>query len=294
MSQLRTTLGTAGAAALLAVAAFAAGASGAGTPASDGVPLEGAVSLADEESDDELREELADDDIGIQAVPGLGQAELLYVPIAPCRVVDTRGGTGSNGTPFSSGTARSYYVGGTVGFPQQGGRPGGCGIPESAMAVSVTVLAYEPGGSGRLKAWPHGTAEPNANVQYYGSTSLGTGATLPLTAGSGRDLRIRNFNTSTDVLLDVTGYYVPQLYAYLDPSGSLIDHSGRVVSSERTSVGSYTITWDRNVGSCVGVASSDLTGYIVSVYTDGNSSYVRVDDNAGTAADYYVNVSLHC
>jgi len=131
-------------------------------------------------------------------------------------------------------------------------------------------------------------------VQMYGSDTFGTGATLTLKSGAGKDLSVRNVGSSTDLLIDVTGFYVPQLYAYIAPDGTVIDHSGRVQSVVRNSVGTYSVTWDRNVDGCAGIGSSDISGYIVSVYTAGNISYVYVDDNAGNSADYWVNVSVHC
>lgn len=287
MRPLKTTLGTAGAALLLVLAAFTAGAST--VPAGPvHVPLD-AIGAPDEDSRDEVA-----DDVGTDAVPTLGQAELLYVPINPCRIVDTRNGTGSYDVPLGDGSARTYYVAGSTGFPTQGGTSGGCGIPVSAMAVSATIIAWDPSSDGRIKAWPAGTTEPNAIVQMYGSGTFGTGATLTLTSGAGKDLSVRNVGSSTDLLIDVTGYYVPQLYAYLAAGGGIIDQSGRVVSSTKTSAGNYTVVFDRDISACVGVASSDLTGHIISVYTSGSNAYVYIVNNAGTATDYWVNLSIHC
>jgi hypothetical protein len=42
------------------------------------------------------------------------------------------------------------------------------------------------------------------------------------------------------------------------------------------------------------VASSDVSGYIESVYTSGNTSYVYVYNNAGVASDYWVNLVITC
>lgn len=296
MSHLRRTMGTTGAAALLVLAAFTAGASS--TPAAVGLSGHAASgSDSSSTSDASDRDDLPDattGDVTVNAVPGPGAAELQYVPIAPCRVVDTRNGTGSGATPLGNNTSRSYYVAGTNGFTAQGGKPGGCGIPESAQAVSATMLAYTPSHAGRLRAWPFGTSEPNIVSLYYGSSSTTTGATLNLTPGAGRDLTVRNNNATTELLLDITGYYVPQLYAYVSPSGAFIDQSGRATSVTQTGTGTYTIVWDRDISSCVGVGSSDLSGYIVSVYTSGTSSYVYVYNNAGSPSNYWINVTITC
>ena len=51
-----------------------------------------------------------------------------FVPIAPCRIVDTLLAGGALG----NGVTRTFYVGGTTNFTAQGGKPGGCGIPINA------------------------------------------------------------------------------------------------------------------------------------------------------------------
>ena len=67
-----------------------------------------------------------------------------FVPVTPCRVVDTRSGTGGKLLP---GSALTWQVTGAgVGFKAQGGKPGGCGIPGSARAVELSVSAVAPAG----------------------------------------------------------------------------------------------------------------------------------------------------
>ncbi len=296
MSQLRRTMGTAGAAALLVLAAFSAGSAAAPAPAPAPAPVSVAGPVPHEPPDPDDRDSIDDagGGVSVNAVPGPGSAELLYVPVAPCRVIDTRNGSGSGGTPLGSNTSRSYYVAGTNGFTAQGGKPGGCGVPEAAQAVAATVLAYDPSAAGRLRTWPTGTTEPGVVTLYYGSSSATTGTTINLATGAGRDASFRNNNATTDLIVDVTGYYVPAMYAYVSSSGSVIDHSGRLVSSSRTTTGLYTLVWDRDISSCAGTASSDVTGYIVSVYTTGSTSYVYVYNNAGAATDYWFNVVITC
>ena len=216
--------------------------------------------------------------------------EMSFVPVTPCRIVDTRVAVGR----FGSGTTRSYYVGGTFGFAPQGGLSGGCGIPVGAKAVSATITAVSPSARGYVRAWPAGGAEPTATALNYAAASIGTGTTVALRSGAGTDVTIKNYGGPTHIVIDVNGYYLPQLTAYISSDGTVLDQSGRLVSATRNSTGTYTLVWDRDISSCVGVGSSDITGHIVSVYTSGTSSYVYVDNNAGEAADYWTNVVVHC
>ena len=72
-------------------------------------------------------------DLGV--VPALATTptvspETLFVPIAPCRIIDTRSGGGK----IPSGSTRNFVVSGMTGFGGQGGTAGGCGIPTDAIA----------------------------------------------------------------------------------------------------------------------------------------------------------------
>lgn len=215
--------------------------------------------------------------------------ELLFVPVTPCRVVDTRGAVG----PITSGQTRTYYIGGTFGFAPQGGTSGGCGIPGGAKAVSATFTAVNPTKSGYLRAWAAGQAEPGATLLNYATNSIGIGSVVPLQDAQGK-LSVKNYQGPTHLVIDVNGYYIQQLQAYISSSGTVLDQSGRLVSATRTGTGTYTLVWDRDISSCSGQASSDISGYIESVYTSGTSAYIYVYNNAGTASDYWANVVINC
>ena len=104
-----------------------------------------------------------------------------FVPIAPCRIADTRHGTGTNGKKLKKNNTRNLTVAGTTGFEQQGGKAGGCGIPATAQAVVLNAVVVSPSKKGSLKIWPTGLAEPAANFFYYGSFTTpenGTGGRM--------------------------------------------------------------------------------------------------------------------
>ena len=216
--------------------------------------------------------------------------EMLYVPITPCRIVDTRQAVGA----FSAGQIRSYYVGGTFGFAPQGGTSGGCGIPTGAQAVAAVVTAVSPEHAGFVRAWPAGASEPGATLLNYAGDSIGIGGQVKLRSGAGTDMTLKNYGGPTQIVIDVNGYYTKQMHAYISTGGTVLDQSGRLLSAVNDSAGTYTLTWDRNLDTCSGVASSDISGHILSVYISGDISYVYVDDNAGNASNYWFNVLISC
>lgn len=215
--------------------------------------------------------------------------EQLYVPVTPCRIVDTRGGA-----TFNNGTTRTYYASGTFGFAPQGGKSGGCGIPVGAKALTATFTAVTPSHAGFVRAWAAGGAEPQATLLNYATFNTGTGATVPVLSGGAPALTVKNYGGPTHLVIDVTGYYIPQLQAYISSTGGIIDQSGRLVSVTKGGAGVYTLVWDRDTGSCSAEATSDFGARHISVYTNPGSTSVYVYDTTGALTDYYFSIVVNC
>ena len=75
--------------------------------------------------------------------------DLVYTPVTPCRIVDTRNAGGA----VSANTIRSFDVDGGT-FIGQGGVNGSCGIPFGvARAVAMTLTVTQPSGASFFTAW---------------------------------------------------------------------------------------------------------------------------------------------
>lgn len=217
--------------------------------------------------------------------------EMQYVSVTPCRIVDTRNG----GTPLNSGTVRSYWVTGALGFGPQGGKSGGCGIPVRAKAITGSFTAVNPGGGGYIRAWAAGGSEPQATLLNYAGVSTGTGVTVEIRSGQGVGLTVKNYGGPTDLVIDVTGYYIPQLQAYIQPNGTITSQSGRLLNvSHIPASGIYNLTWDRDVSTCSVQANADLSAHFISIRNTGSVSRVRVYNVAGELSSYYFFISVHC
>jgi hypothetical protein len=235
-----------------------------------------------------------------QAVPNSSPrlpvtTETVYVAVAPCRIVDTRVGSG---TPITNGATRTYYVGGTTGFAPQGGKSGGCGIPIGATAVTGTITATGASGSGYMHAFPNGASEPNATVlSYTAHQSTGTGATLPINSGSALALKVKNYGGPTDLVIDVTGYYAPQISILIDIGGDLYSGSSRAVSSVRNSTGNYSVVIDTNVANCVATATPYAGGtasYATARTLNTNTVTVLTYNSAGNLQDFAFDHHVVC
>jgi hypothetical protein len=235
--------------------------------------------------------------------PPAGQqppSENSYVPIAPCRILDTRAGTTTTGsTPFAPLAKRVVYVGSTGHFEEQGGKPGGCGIPVGAVAISASFLVVSPTGAGRIHAWPNnGSPEPTATTYYYGNHTGSASATVTINPLSAYSLLVRNYSATTDLVIDVSGYYVKPLAAVVHPDGSLYSGSSRAIASTRVGVGQYRVKFDRYVRNCTvtagGYAADVRVGVNQFTYAADNLVELRVYDPDGDAYDQFANVHVIC
>lgn len=94
---------------------------------------------------------------------------------------------------------------------------------------------------------------------------------------------------------DVTGYYVPQIEAYINYDGSIYSRTARILSVTHNDTGSYTVTADRNVEQCA-VQVTPVEGAIATGdgYS-GNSIRVLIYAADGTTpVDADFNLSAHC
>ena len=113
---------------------------------------------------------------------------------APTRIMDTRRGLGWNNALGPAGTA-TLQVGGVSGIPSSG---------VGSVVFNVTVTA--PTSAGFLTVYPYGQSKPTASTINF--RRGWTGANLVTVAlGTGGKVRIYNSGGSTDVIVDVVGWY---------------------------------------------------------------------------------------
>jgi hypothetical protein len=116
--------------------------------------------------------------------------------ISPCRIADTR--TGSGGIL----PAKSPRVVATRGI---------CGIPSGATAVVVNVTVVGPTQTGFLTLWPADQAWPGVATLTFnaGEPALGNGAIVPLGVSTDMQMTygIASGSANTHVVIDATGYF---------------------------------------------------------------------------------------
>ncbi len=125
---------------------------------------------------------------------------LPFVPLDPCRLIDTRSGTFPVGygppSMAGGGTQRSFTI------------TGPCGIPVGAQAVSFNFAVWIPPTRGDLRVFPAGGATPTVSTLNWeaGILALANAAVVPLSAGGEITVQIDGSGT-VDIFVDVNGYY---------------------------------------------------------------------------------------
>jgi hypothetical protein len=141
---------------------------------------------------------------------GDSQADLVYTPVVPCRIIDTRFAGGK----IPAGGTRSFRVTG-VNFSSQGGTSGDCQVPVGpATAAVINFVAVAPDGAGDFRITPFATAMPSASFLNY---ALVTGLNIangmafaicnPATTTCTDDFTIQADVSAAHVVADVQGYF---------------------------------------------------------------------------------------
>ncbi|SDO47479.1 hypothetical protein SAMN04515671_1054 [Nakamurella panacisegetis] len=201
------------------------------------------------------------------------KSETLFYPVTPCRIIDTRSGGGF----LNDNVPRSFYVTGTLGFLPQGGTGGGCGIPAGATGITTNVTATNATMNGYLTGYPTGATPPHTNfISTHPNLTLTANPTFALAAGNNKPLTITNHLGKTQLIVDVTGYYIPQIEGLVTETSTPYNSTSRILSSVRNSTGSFTVTVDSDVTYCTPIVTPYFgTGIYGSAYAF-NTNKVQV------------------
>jgi len=146
---------------------------------------------------------------------GATTSQLVFTPIPPCRIADTRGSGARTGI-LAAGVPRTFDLT-TDGFLKgQGGSTSCAGLPSFsnyAWSVNLTLTGYST--SGFLSVYPFGGAVPATSIANFGTAlpAIANSSTLTGCYGCGDDISVVA-SAPTHLILDVYGYFeVPSGYA---------------------------------------------------------------------------------
>jgi hypothetical protein len=135
--------------------------------------------------------------------------DLVYTPVTPCRLFDTRPSQGGTGPIAAAGT-KSFAIWGQTTYAAQGGAASNCGITAGSdvAAVAMNVTVVTPAAGGFITAYPSGAARPTAATVNFQVGDIARGNfTIAKVAQSGVNNLSIFSSSSADVIGDVVGYY---------------------------------------------------------------------------------------
>ncbi len=123
---------------------------------------------------------------------------LLFVPITPCRIADTRTAQGPFGAPsIAANNSREFII------PNSS-----CNIPASAQAYALNVTAVPQGPLFYITVWPTGQTQPLVSTLNSDDGRVKANAAI-VPAGTSGGITVFATNT-TDLVLDINGYFVEE------------------------------------------------------------------------------------
>ena len=119
-----------------------------------------------------------------------------FIPVAPCRVADTRNPIGTFGGPeLGDQSTRDFEVSQSA-----------CNIPSTAVAYSINITAVPNGPLGYLTIWPAGQSQPNISTLNSDGRVKANAAIVPAGINGAVSVYVSD---ATNVILDIDGYFVP-------------------------------------------------------------------------------------
>jgi len=146
-----------------------------------------------------------------EKVLGDEASDLVYFPVTPCRIVDTRHATGIYAGQIVAGTPRAFAH--NQNLAAQGNTAGAtdCGIPTDPAAIAVTVTTVSPLAAGNLIGYQTGLATPAAtsinNYAVVPGLAIANTTIIPTGQILGNDFVIAVNGGSVHVVIDIVGYF---------------------------------------------------------------------------------------
>ncbi|WFE63384.1 hypothetical protein [Micromonospora sp. WMMD714] len=131
----------------------------------------------------------------LQKTAALDDVTGAYYPVAPARLLDTRSGVGAPAGKIGAGKKVDLQVAGRGGVPASG---------VGAVVLNVTVTG--PTAASFLTAYPTGESRPTASSVNFAKDWLGSN-NVTVKLGAGGQVSVFNNSGSTDVIVDVVGFY---------------------------------------------------------------------------------------
>lgn len=197
--------------------------------------------------------------------------DLVYTPLQPCRIVDTRNTAAG---AIAAGGTRSFVALITTNFASQGGSATNCGtsgVGASAVALNVTAVGYTA--SGHAIVYPFGSTLPDTSSLNFNASNYATNNAI--IAKIPNPLASSDFNIwtvqSSHFVVDIVGYFSPPqatnlqctqtaLESHTIAAGASTFYNNQLCPSGYHEVMPYCYTSDAGVNSAGSGVNSNTAG----------------------------------
>ena len=141
--------------------------------------------------------------------------DLDYVPVTPCRILDTR----IVGGPIPANSFRDFDITDVVRFAPQGGDTSNCNVGDkgsfAAAALNITVVS--PSAAGYITAFPYLASQPTAATLNYAAGDIRNGLAIVRLDQSAATYEFSVYSfAQTHLVADVVGYFREPVATALD------------------------------------------------------------------------------
>ena len=217
----------------------------------------------------------------------------VFIPITPCRVMDTRPApntVGPRNTPIGGNSTYSIVV---------TGANGNCVIPGDALGLSMNVTIVNPTQVSFLTVFPFGAPKPLASNLNWTAGHAPIANAVTVRIGTAGKVSFFNNKGKVNVVADIVGYYVDHqhdditgsmvvdfslsnqdvgvLFAQVNADGTIANSSGSVTGI-RLGPGVYEVDFGRNISTCAFVSTQGEAGV-----GGASGAITGVTDRAGNA-----------
>jgi hypothetical protein len=233
-------------------------------------------------SDDQAITRLAkaQSDISVESL-GSTANDLVFTPVTPCRIVDTRlaGGT------IAASSSRGFGVWGFSSYTFQGGSATNCGLfSESPEAVVLNVTVVGPGAAGYATVYPANAASrPNiSSINYTTGAVVNNTVVTPLGTLSANDMQIYTV-AQAHYVVDIVGFYDAPHATALDTQKMEASYSLLAGASGGSFSPDCPATYTLTGGGC-GTSATD--GFVVRSEPSGTHWWCYAHAGAGATTAY--------
>lgn len=159
-------------------------------------------------------------------VLGDADRDLVFVPVTPCRILDTRVAGGQ----ITGGTSRGFDITAVSDYSFQGGNNsncGGVGAAGSFAAAAINFTVVFPASAGYITAFPFGAVQPvSTSMDFDGGGLRSTTSIVRLDQGASANEMTVYSHATTHLVADIVGYYInpgPLVFECVDTADTTVN-----------------------------------------------------------------------